>query len=58
VRSCRWVAQDEWIAKDSVLSIDDAEGVEDAGGAGVGEGDLGVVEFGQVGEELAIGLEG
>ena len=36
----------------------DPEGVQDVGGVGVGEGELEVVEFGQVGEELAIGLEG
>ena len=36
----------------------DPEGVQDVGGVGVGKGELEVVEFGQVGEELAIGLEG
>ena len=36
----------------------DPEGVQDVGGVGVGEGELDVVEFRQVGEELAIGLEG
>jgi hypothetical protein len=36
----------------------DPEGVQEVGGVGVGEGELEVVEFGEVGEELAIGLEG
>ena len=36
----------------------DPEGVQDVGGVGVREGELDVFEFGQVGEELAIGLEG
>ena len=40
------------------VGVFDPEGVQDVGGVGVGEGELDVVEFRQVGEELAIGLEG
>jgi hypothetical protein len=36
----------------------DPEGVENVGGVRAGKGKLDLVEFGQVGEELAIGLEG
>ena len=40
------------------VNVFDPERVQDVGGVGVGEGELEVVEFGQVGEEVTIGLEG